>query len=467
MNGPLGITIQTAMRLAYFLPVAAVTILSLTGGPSIAAAVSFVKDVAPILAAKCVTCHGPEKSKGHYRLDTFEALLKPGESEKKPIVASQPEQSHLWQLLTTKDADDRMPQKDDPLPAATIALIRRWIQEGASFDGSEQKASLSSLLAPAAHPEAPIRYARPVPVLAVALGRDGAEVFAGGYHEVTVWNSTNGVLLRRIKNIPQQVRSLAMSPDGRTLALAGGAPGRSGEVKLIDIASGTITRTLVTTPDMMLALAFSPDGQRLACGGTDNSIRVFNVAGGKQELRVEAHADWVLDVAFSHDGKFMASASRDKTARILELKSGESEQTYAGHGEPVFTVAFTADDKRVLSTARDRELHLWSVSEAKKLGEAGGFEGEALRLLVFGTKAFTAGADGRVRQFSVGEKKPEPLALLEGHRDAVYGLAFHEPSHRLVSSSYDGEVRVWDTESGQLVTNWLAAPGYPATLAKP
>ena len=65
------------------------------------------------------------------------------------------------------------------------------------------------------------------------------------------------------------------------------------------------------------------------------------------------------------------------------------------------------------------------------------------------------------------EKKPEPLALLEGHRDAVYGLAFHEPSHRLVSSSYDGEVRVWDTETGQLVTNWLAAPGYPATLAKP
>ena len=427
-----------------------------------AEAVSFVKDIAPILAAKCVTCHGPEKSKGGYRLDTFAALLKPGESEKRPVVASQPEQSHLLQLITTKDADDRMPQKDDPLPAATIALIRRWIQEGAAFDGPDQKTSLGSLLAPVAHPEAPIRYARPVPVLAVAFGRDGAEVFAGGYHEVTVWNSTNGALLRRIKNIPQQVRSLAMSPDGRTLAVAGGAPGRSGEVKLIDAASGAISRTLVTTPDMMLALAFSADGQRLACGGTDNSIRVFDVAGGKQELRIEAHADWVLDVAFSRDGKFLASASRDKTARIIEIKTGESEQTYAGHGEPVFTVAFTADGQRVLSTARDRELHLWSVSDAKKLGEAGGFEGEALRLLVSGTKAFTAGADGRVRPFNVGEKKLEPLAVLEGHRDAVYGLAWHEPSHRLASGSYDGEVRVWDTEKGGLVTNWLAAPGYPA-----
>ena len=258
-----------------------------------------------------------------------------------------------------------------------------------------------------------------------------------------------------------------MSPDGKTLAVAGGAPGRSGEVKLIDPASGTITRTLVTTPDVMLALAFSTDGQRLACGGTDNSIHVFEVAGGKQDLRIEAHADWVLDVAFSRDGKWLASASRDKTARIIEVKSGESEQTYAGHGEPVFTVAFTGDDKRVLSTARDRELHLWSVSDAKKLGEAGGSEGEALRLLVSGTKAFTAGADGRVRSFKVGEKKPEPLAVFEGHRDAVYGLARHEATHRLVSSSYDGEVRVWDTESGKLVTSWVAAPGFPATLARP
>lgn len=60
-----------------------------------AEAVSFAKEIAPVLAAKCVTCHGPEKAKGGYRLDTFAALLKPGESEKKPVVASQAEQSPL------------------------------------------------------------------------------------------------------------------------------------------------------------------------------------------------------------------------------------------------------------------------------------------------------------------------------------------------------------------------------------
>ena len=52
--------------------------------------VSFVREIAPILRDKCLTCHGPEKAKGEYRLDTFELLQKPGASKatfwRAPIV---------------------------------------------------------------------------------------------------------------------------------------------------------------------------------------------------------------------------------------------------------------------------------------------------------------------------------------------------------------------------------------------
>src|SRR5213082_2154623 len=89
--------------------------------------VSFSKDLAPILAKKCVACHGPEKSKGHFRLDSFDWLMKGGESKSASIVPGQPEQSELVRRLTTQDEDDRMPQKDEPLPSAQIALLERWI----------------------------------------------------------------------------------------------------------------------------------------------------------------------------------------------------------------------------------------------------------------------------------------------------------------------------------------------------
>ena len=81
-----------------------------------AAAISFSRDLAPILADKCLTCHQEKKAKGRYRVDTFEQLLKKGESGDAPVTAGKPDGSVLFQRLVTSDEDDRMPQKDDPLP---------------------------------------------------------------------------------------------------------------------------------------------------------------------------------------------------------------------------------------------------------------------------------------------------------------------------------------------------------------
>src|SRR5438309_12087567 len=117
--------------------------------------VSFSKQIAPILAKKCVACHGPEKSKGHFRLDSFDLLMKAGESKSASVVPGQPDQSELFHRITAQDEDDRMPQKDDPLPAVQIALIARWIKQGAAFDGSDAKAPLVSLIPKAPHPDPP------------------------------------------------------------------------------------------------------------------------------------------------------------------------------------------------------------------------------------------------------------------------------------------------------------------------
>src|SRR6266480_2952229 len=146
-----------------------------------AGAVSFSKGIAPILAKKCVACHGPEKSKGHFRLDSFDWLMKAGESKSAPVVPGQPEQSELVRRLTATDEDDRMPQKDDPLPAEQIALIEGWIKDGATFDGTDPKAPLVTLIPKAPHPDPPPAYRHPVAVTALAFNPEGNELAAGGY----------------------------------------------------------------------------------------------------------------------------------------------------------------------------------------------------------------------------------------------------------------------------------------------
>jgi WD40 repeat protein len=376
------------------------------------------------------------------------------------VVPGELARSHLFQLLTAKDPDDRMPQKDDPLPAAQIALLERWIKDGAKFDGPDPKKPFASFSATGPQPDPPASYVRPVPVLALAFGGDGKELAAGGYHEITIWDAANGTLLRRIKNVAQQTQALAFSPGGALLAAASGTPGKIGEVKLFNPGTGALLQTLVTGGDIMLALAFSPDGQQLATAGSDNTVRLFDVATGQQLFAVEQHADWVLGLAFSPDGGTIASASRDKTARLLGAKTGELEQTYAGHSGAVFDVAFSGDGKRVFSASRDKEIHIWDVKDAKKIAEIGGFDGEVVKLCASSNQVFSICTDRLARQHSIAGKKTELVRTLEGHADVIYSLALHQPTHRLATGSFDGEVRVWDADSGTQQTNFIAAPGY-------
>src|SRR3954471_9720657 len=74
-------------------------------------AVRFTRDVAPVLLRRCQGCHGPDKAKGGYRLDTFAALTRPGDSGDPPITPGKADRSNLFHLVTTDDADDRMPKK--------------------------------------------------------------------------------------------------------------------------------------------------------------------------------------------------------------------------------------------------------------------------------------------------------------------------------------------------------------------
>jgi uncharacterized membrane protein len=104
-----------------------------TAVPEVAGDVDFARDVQPIFEARCVKCHNESKQKGDYRLDTHAHLMKPGESGKSPIVAGKSGESHLVNLIEGQGEfeDSVMPPKGEKLNDKQVALIRRWIDEGA------------------------------------------------------------------------------------------------------------------------------------------------------------------------------------------------------------------------------------------------------------------------------------------------------------------------------------------------
>ncbi len=109
-----------------------------TGASHAAEKVSFNRDIRPILSDICFKCHGPDvsKIKGGLRLDNKESALKGGDSGP-AIVPGKPEESEVFKRLITHDADDLMPPKKSgkTLTSAQIDSFRRWIAEGAEYQG--------------------------------------------------------------------------------------------------------------------------------------------------------------------------------------------------------------------------------------------------------------------------------------------------------------------------------------------
>ena len=420
--------------------------------------VSFRRDVAPILVKQCQGCHGPEKSKAGYRLDSFDRLTKAGESKAPPVVAGQPDKSNLFHLISTDDEDDRMPQKADPLPAAHVALIRRWIDEGAKFDGPDAGAALTSLVPVQVHPAPPGTYRYPMPVTALALSLDGKVLAASGYNEVTLWDPADGRLLGRIKRVAERTYGLAFSPDGKTLAVAGGVPGTLGEVRLCDVERRDAGRVLERIGDVMLAVRFSPNGKHLAAGGADNAVRVYALPGGARELLIEQHADWVTDLAYSPDGSKLASASRDRSARVFDARTGAMQAAFLGHEEAVFGVEWLPGGKTLASAGRDRKVRFWDAADAKEIGKATGLDAEPQKLLGGLGMIFCATSNGSVRVYSAKSRDVEKTLAAPG--DWAYCVAVDERAKRVMVGYHSGHIRVFDPDVAKPVKEFVASPGF-------
>ena len=127
-------------------------------------AVDFSKDIAPILTEHCLKCHGTEKQKGKYRLDSKDAAFKGGKSDKTAVVAGDPDKSEMiHRVFLAKDNDELMPPEGGPLAEPLRAKLKEWIKEGAKWpDGVVLAAAVA---APAPSSAQPARPARPVPPL--------------------------------------------------------------------------------------------------------------------------------------------------------------------------------------------------------------------------------------------------------------------------------------------------------------
>ena len=387
-------------------------------------AVSYWRDVRPILQAHCQGCHQPAKASGEYMMTTFEGLLAEGESGERSVVPGQPDESYLLQQITPKDDQAAMPQDQPPLSPEQIQLIERWIAQGAHND---EPASARERY-DADHPP---QYSAPPVVTCIRYSPDGQLLAVSGYHEVLLHDVPSILagqpsLAGRLIGMSERIEAVAFSPDGKWLAVTGGSPGRLGEVQVWDLPARQLKVSVPVTYDTCYGASFSPDGRLVGFGCPDNTVRAIDADTGKQVLFSGAHNDWVLDTVFSVQSNYIVSVSRDRSMKLIE----------------VATERFVDNITSITPGALIGGLHAVDRHPQQDQLLIGGADGTVKIYRMFREKARQIGDD-----FNLIRKFPE----MPGR---IFDVAYRPDGQQVVAgSSHDGtgHVHVFDVESGQLV----------------
>jgi WD40 repeat protein/serine/threonine protein kinase len=303
----------------------------------------------------------------------------------------------------------------------------------------------------------------------LAFSPDGNVLFAAALSGTRLWDVRAG---RELPGITGQALVLALSADGRRLAMAG--PSREFEVTVWELPDRQKRLTLRQSATVM-SLALSPDGGKLLAGQDDSVLRVWNAVTGQEVRAIQVHPDrkprqatlgpyGINGVTFSPDGKKFATAGGDGATIIWD---SATLQPLLSLREPAQYVIATAFDRqgRFLATGNaDRSARIWDLSTGRELvtlsGNGGGVV--AVAFTPDGSRVLTASGDTTVRIWQVPSGRE--IMTLRGHSAGVHSIAFSPDADMFATAAGDGLVRLWRVATPQTVLAQLSDPGLRAGL---
>jgi WD40 repeat protein len=278
------------------------------------------------------------------------------------------------------------------------------------------------------------------------LSRDGKTLFVAPASKATYVRAIETATGKEL--FPRQghtapLNTVAMGPDGRTLASAG----EDGAVKVWDLAAGRVVHTLSAHTDEVFGLTFSCDGNRLASGSGDGTIILWDVDKGAEVRRLKGHSRSYSRICFSPDGRTLAAGAENGTVKCWDVSSGKEEKPLLGHTGRVRCVAFRPDGTQLASGGEDGTVRLHDL---KGGGTRKFTAASAVNEVAFSPDGRTLAALGSGPQAVVQlwDLDSEQPLTLQGHTAAVRDLAFAAQEALLATCAEDGTVRFWELTGG-------------------
>lgn len=283
------------------------------------------------------------------------------------------------------------------------------------------------------------------PITSITFMADGRTIIALGEGLLGVWNVVNGKFLRTIS---VSGSDLALSHDGTLIAVAA-----NNVIKLVRFSDGVVIRSISWPGNSVQRVAFSLDDSFVAGGDSAGTLRTFRVTDGAPVLSIPAHSNMIQALRYSPDGTRIATGSADQTVKLWDSNNGTPAGTLVGHAGTVIALSFSTNGALLASGSADSTVKIWNMPSGGLVGTltqpapvtAIDFNSTASRLAV--------SCESDVREWDVPSQTL--IRSLVRATNQISGTVFTPDNSKLVASSYDGKVSVYDVNTGALLRQMI------------
>lgn len=289
------------------------------------------------------------------------------------------------------------------------------------------------------------RFEYPSPLISIQFSPDGARIITA-YQDGTaaVWDILTGT--RIDLRAGEGLLATAISPDGRFLATGG----TDAIVQIWRMDSKKAVAELqLSAKNIIRTIAFSPDGRKLAIAGGE-SAQLWDITANSEITSLE-HEGYVTTLAYSPDGKYLATGSGDGTVRLWDSKTRSPMGPPLRQDGPITSVVFGPDGRTLFSAATDLRIHQWEVPSGQSVSQL-------LTTIHEGAvNAMAISPDGQTLAYATKNTsklwnlaKAGMLATLN-NEGTVTSLAFRPDGKLLATGSTEKGVELWNATTGAIM----------------